>query len=89
MADPRIIGSATLAAALDWDEATGQYYLPRLSCRAAASDWRKPNMQAAMREALRFWLRQGVDGFRVDVMWHLIKDAAFRDNPPNPAWPGA
>jgi hypothetical protein len=23
---------------------------------------------------------------RVDVMWHLIKDAAFRDNPPNPAW---
>jgi hypothetical protein len=19
-------------------------------------------------------------------MWHLIKDAAFRDNPPNPAW---
>ena len=27
---------------------------------------------------------QGVDGFRVDVMWHLIKDDAFRDNPPNP-----
>jgi alpha-glucosidase len=27
-----------------------------------------------------------VDGFRVDVLWHLIKDAAFRDNPPNPAF---
>jgi alpha-glucosidase len=39
-----------------------------------------------MQEALRFWLRRGVDGFRIDVMWHLIKDAAFRDNPPNPAW---
>ena len=39
-----------------------------------------------MFEALRFWLRRGVDGFRVDVMCHLIKDAAFRDNPPNPAW---
>ena len=24
------------------------------------------------------------DGFRVDVIWHLIKDAMFRDNPPNP-----
>src|SRR5205807_310110 len=24
------------------------------------------------------------DGFRVDVIWHLIKDAEFRDNPPNP-----
>src|ERR1700675_786040 len=33
---------------------------------------------------MRFWLRRGVDGFRVDVIWHLIKDAAFRDNPPNP-----
>jgi alpha-glucosidase len=28
-------------------------------------------------------LRKGVDGFRVDVIWHLIKDAQFRDNPPN------
>jgi len=31
---------------------------------------------------MRFWLRKGVDGFRVDVIWHLIKDAEFRDNPP-------
>jgi len=22
----------------------------------------------------------------VDVMWHMIKDAQFRDNPPNPGW---
>ncbi len=28
--------------------------------------------------------RRGVDGFRVDAIWHLIKDARFRDNPPNP-----
>ena len=28
--------------------------------------------------------RRGVDGFRVDVFWHLIKDAAFRDDPLNP-----
>jgi alpha-glucosidase len=33
---------------------------------------------------LRFWLDRGVDGFRVDVMHHLVKDADFRDNPPNP-----
>jgi alpha-glucosidase len=37
-----------------------------------------------MRDVLRFWLRKGVDGFRVDVIWHPIKDEAFRDNPPNP-----
>jgi alpha-glucosidase len=39
-----------------------------------------------MYDVLRFWLDRGVDGFRVDVIWHLIKDAEFRDNPPNPAW---
>ena len=35
---------------------------------------------------LRFWLEKGVDGFRVDVMWLMIKDDQYRDNPPNPAW---
>jgi alpha-glucosidase len=35
---------------------------------------------------MQFWLNKGVDGFRVDVMWHLIKDKLFRDNPPNPAF---
>jgi alpha-glucosidase len=39
-----------------------------------------------MHNVLRFWLDRGVDGFRVDVIWHLIKDADLRDNPPNPAW---
>ena len=34
---------------------------------------------------LRFWLERGVDGFRVDVMWMMIKDDQFRDNPVNPA----
>jgi len=33
---------------------------------------------------MRFWLRRGVDGFRVDVIWHLIKAIWFRDDPPNP-----
>ena len=39
-----------------------------------------------MHEVMRFWLERGVDGFRVDVIWHLLKDDQFRDNPPNPAF---
>jgi alpha-glucosidase len=43
-----------------------------------------------MFDVLRFWLRRGVDGFRVDVMWMMIKDDQFRDNPPNPDYvPGS
>src|SRR4249919_3953753 len=37
-----------------------------------------------MFDVLRFWLWRGVDGFRVDVIWLLIKDTKLRDNPPNP-----
>ncbi len=69
-----------------WDERTGQYYYHAYLAEQPDLNWRNPHVRAAMYEALRFWLRRGVDGFRVDVMWHLIKDAAFRDNPPNPAW---
>ena len=43
-------------------------------------------VRAAMFDVLRFWLDRGVDGFRVDVIWLLIKDAALRDNPPNPGY---
>jgi glycosidase len=31
-----------------------------------------------MHEVMRFWLDRGVDGFRIDVIWHLIKDEQFR-----------
>ena len=35
-------------------------------------------------DVLRFWLEQGVDGFRVDALRQLVKDEHLRDNPPNP-----
>ena len=39
-----------------------------------------------MHDVMRFWLRRGIDGFRVDAVWYLLKDDRFRDNPPNPAY---
>ena len=37
-----------------------------------------------MYDVLRFWLDRGIDGFRVDVIWLMIKDDQLRDNPPAP-----
>ena len=71
-------------SAWTWDETTGQYYFHAFLTEQPDLNWRNPAVQAAMLDVLRFWLDRGVDGFRVDVIWHLIKDEQFRDNPPNP-----
>jgi alpha-glucosidase len=39
-----------------------------------------------MYDVMRFWLDRGVDGFRIDVLWHMQKAADFPNNPPNPAY---
>jgi len=39
-----------------------------------------------MYDVMRFWFDRGVDGFRIDVLWHMIKAADFPDNPANPAY---
>ena len=70
--------------AWEYDAATGQYYYHAFLAAQPDLNWRNPQVRIAMYDAMRFWLRRGADGFRVDVIWHLIKDDQFRDNPPNP-----
>jgi alpha-glucosidase len=71
-------------SAWTWDEQTQQYYYHAFLKEQPDLNWRNPHVRAAMYAAMRFWLEQGIDGFRVDVLWHLIKDEQWRDNPPNP-----
>jgi alpha-glucosidase len=68
------------------DPVTGQYYAHMFLKEQPDLNWRHPEVRRAMFDAMRFWLRRGVDGFRVDVIYHLIKDELFRDNPLNPAF---
>ncbi|HEU4470041.1 MAG TPA: alpha-amylase family glycosyl hydrolase [Flavisolibacter sp.] len=72
--------------AWEWDEETGQYYYHAFLKEQPDLNWRNPEVQQAMLDVMKFWLEKGVDGFRVDVMWHMIKDAQLRDNPDNPAY---
>jgi alpha-glucosidase len=71
-------------SAWEFDELTGQYYYHAFLTRQPDLNWRNPAVQSAMYEVMRFWLRKGVDGFRVDVIWHLVKDDQYRNNPINP-----
>jgi alpha-glucosidase len=72
--------------AWQWDEITGQYYYHAFLKEQPDLNWRNSEVQQAMLNVMRFWLDRGVDGFRVDVMHHMVKDPELRDNPPNPHW---
>jgi alpha-glucosidase len=71
-------------SAWEWDPHTEQYYYHAFLKEQPDLNWRNPEVIKAMTDIMEFWLERGVDGFRIDVMWHLIKDKHLRDNPPNP-----
>ena len=68
----------------EYDRATEQYYLHSFFKEQPDLNWRNPEVVKAMYDAMRFWLDREVAGFRVDVIDLLLKDAQFRDDPPNP-----
>jgi len=64
------------------DERSGRWYLHSFYPEQPDLDWRNPEVVAAMQGVLRFWLDRGVDGFRIDAIDRLVKDAGLRDDPP-------
>jgi alpha-glucosidase len=74
--------------AWSFDETTDQYYLHQFAREQPELNYRNPVVLEAMLDCMRYWLDFGVDGFRVDVIWLLIKDALLRDEPVNPDWDG-
>jgi alpha-glucosidase len=61
---------------------TGRWYLHSFYPEQPDLDWRRPDVRAAVGATLRFWLRRGVDGFRLDAIDRLLKDPELRDDPP-------
>ncbi|MDB5178947.1 MAG: alpha-amylase [Patescibacteria group bacterium] len=66
------------------DETTGQYYMHSFLPEQPDLNWRNPGVRDAMLDVLRFWLDKGVDGFRTDAVYGLVKDKVLRDDEPNP-----
>jgi alpha-glucosidase len=75
--------SAFKGSAWEWDEQTDQYYFHAFLKEQPDLDWRNPAVRAAMHDVLRFWMRRGVAGFRVDVIWLLAKGPELE-----PGWSG-
>ncbi|KAJ6103201.1 hypothetical protein N7486_005628 [Penicillium sp. IBT 16267x] len=69
-------------SAWEWDEGTQEYYL-HLFCREQPDvNWENPVTRAAVYEsAMEFWLRKGVDGFRIDTVNMYSKPPGLPDAP--------
>jgi alpha-glucosidase len=68
----------------EFDPPTGQYYYHSFLKEQPDLNWHNPAVRRAMADVLRFWLRRGIDGFRVDAAGVLLEDALLRDDPLNP-----
>ncbi len=72
-------------SAWELDERTGQYYLHLFDVKQPDLDWRNPEVRTAIYDAMRFWFQRGVAGLRIDVLWMLLKDPEYPDEPPRRA----
>ena len=68
-------------SAWTFDEKRGQYYYHFFYKEQPDINWRNDEVAKAMFDSVRFWLKRGVDGFRVDAIDHIFEDPKMRDNP--------
>jgi maltose alpha-D-glucosyltransferase / alpha-amylase len=66
-----------------WDPVRGQYFWHRFFQHQPDLNFRNPEVQDAMLDALRFWLDLGIDGFRLDAVPYLFeRDGTNGENLP-------
>jgi len=72
--------------AWEWEPAREQFYLHSFDVHQPDLNWANPEVREAIKDAMRFWLDRGVDGFRVDAVRFMGKDPLFKNNPLNPEY---
>lgn len=60
-------------SAWEWNEERQQYYLHQFAVQQADLNYRNPDVVEQMKRVLRYWLDQGVAGFRVDAVPSLFE----------------
>ncbi|WP_210409535.1 alpha-glucosidase [Leptospira levettii] len=65
----------------NYDKGTDEYYYSNFLSFQPDLNYRNPKVKKTMFGVLDFWLKKGVDGFRLDIFNSIYKDDSFRDNP--------
>ncbi|GAA0783221.1 MULTISPECIES: alpha-glucosidase family protein [Pseudomonadati] len=90
-ADPKDDGSAPnnwLAifggCAWEWEPRRQQYYLHNFLKSQPDLNFHCDDLRQAVLDNVEFWLKKGVDGFRLDAITFCYHDELLRDNPAKP-----
>ena len=67
-----------------WDNRREQYYLHNFLASQPDLNFHCDAVQDALLDVARFWLKRGVDGFRLDTINFYFADKYLRDNPSLP-----
>lgn len=70
--------------AWQWEPRREQYYLHNFLTEQPDLNFHNPDVRKAVLDNVEFWLKKGVDGFRLDAINFCYHDAQLRDNPPKP-----
>lgn len=71
-------------SAWSWDARRQQYYFHQFLDSQPTFNLRHPALRRALRAVCEFWLKMGVDGFRLDAIHTGFADPLLRNNPPRP-----
>ena len=67
----------------EWDTSRKQYYLHNFLKSQPDLNYHNPNVRKWILSIVEFWLKKGVDGFRLDTVNYYYHDSSLRDNPPS------
>ncbi|AKJ29153.1 glycoside hydrolase family 13 protein [Caldimonas brevitalea] len=87
--EPNNWESAFGGSAWQFHEPTGEYYLHLFSKKQPDLNWDNPKVREEVYDLMHFWLRKGVDGFRMDVINMIAKTPGLPDAPvcdPSSRW---
>ncbi|MEY9835271.1 glycoside hydrolase family 13 protein [Streptacidiphilus sp. EB103A] len=73
-------GGSAWQRTADAEGRPGEWYLHMFAPEQPDWNWDNPAVRAEFESILRFWLDRGVDGFRIDVTDHLVKEQGLPDS---------
>jgi alpha-glucosidase len=68
-------------SAWEYDQQTDQYFLHLFSKKQPDLNWENPDVRSTLYDMVNWWLDKGIDGFRVDAISHIKKEAGLPDMP--------